>query len=1039
MKIKSKMIWFGAFAIFSASALAHPVKSDVPKAKKHPVHVRKGSKVVKAVTDSPSNKIDSNAYNFKSLVSSSVNPQTGQLSTSVTLGHLNAHQLAPNFTLTAHYNQGSQANNFNLGEGWAFNLTRYDKTTGTLYSSNGSSYKGIAGSGSCVYSLPKGVNVPNVASCTPESFQYHQLQDIVLNIYKTGSGDFAGAQVIYTDGHREIIDGYGRLAQIIYPRGYSVTLSYTGSVDFPVNITNNFGNKITFQGGTRQIISTVDGQQHIVSLNAGSGAANLISVTEGKYTTTFKYQPSEAPIQPRTNLLQNIIYPSGAQDIFTYNYNKGASYGLPVKVGGQTEYLPIVTQLETKPSTPNEQSTFVRYTYGEGAFPGQNYTGYPIYSASSTKDVLFANPTQFLYETTEDVSLGYNNTMGERITRTYERHHYLMEENIQRYNLGTGKSTPIKDILYSYCADASPGPLSQSTGYYPGQKCIESTPGTLPVTSGLPAAVQTISYDQAGNNRVNQRLTQYDNSGNVTEKINCSDTDVANNTCLMGKTTHSILDITKYAAPLVTGGITNFVLKTWTVTPFDGTRVVGSEPSQLQTLTGLDGLRYYERGTIVKSFQAVGQAVQPLIATTNTWKNGYISNAVLAFSKSSPLDNYGGSHLKSVATSYTRSTDTTNHTFTVTKHLGGLSSSKTYDSASGLLVSETDNAGHVTTHQYDALGRTTAMSKFSNTPHPLKTTYQYQLLSGGTESMIEIEPKSASQTSPYETKTVFDSLGKPIAHYDNMNSTGGVDAGGLTTELSSSTYDPSGKVVLQTENNNTSYFYYNTAGGRIATLYPNGTFSVTMGNVPNNLQMNYLAAIPKGKTQWVFDGFKVIQKVPHASKAFTNNAKNPSDVMLNTYLLPADPAAKNAQGQPVYSGAVQTQITQLESQIGVVLAKLAQEKSSAQSGYAMETGPLEVLDAKLAMWANQAIRSKMYYSTSDAVYDGFADKVSEKDVNGNTTTMQYDGAGRQIAITNPGGNVTHLHYNIINKPICIALGATASATDACVAALNPIK
>ena len=365
--MKNKII---SVLVSSVMVFASPVWAASAPAGAHKHHAVKHSskhpKNVKHTLGDDTPKIDSNAYNFKSFVSSSVSPQTGQLNTSITLAHLSAHQLASDFTLKAQYSQGSSVNKFDMGQGWSLNLSYYDKSTNTLHLANGAAYAEgeppQGASNSCVYQLPTGTQIPKGAPCQRQFFKYHQLQDVVFYTYEQ-SGSFSGAQAIYKDGHREIFDSVGRLSQIIDPRGFSVTLTYQNPDDeyLPSKIQDNFGDQITFQEGASYIVSTIDGQQHKVSLQGGSGSVNLTQVSEGdsstgKYTTTFGYQAG-------TSLLQNITYPSGASDIITYDNNQGTSAGgLPVDSGGETQQLPIVTSLETKHQTPNEPPTLITYS-----------------------------------------------------------------------------------------------------------------------------------------------------------------------------------------------------------------------------------------------------------------------------------------------------------------------------------------------------------------------------------------------------------------------------------------------------------------------------------------------------------------------------------------------------------------------------------------------------------------------------------------------------------------------------------------------------
>ena len=1029
-----------------------------------------------------SKSLYSMADNFKSMASTSVNPQTGQLNTSITLGSLNAHGLGSDFTLTADYSQGSNANLDDLGVGWSLNLPYYNADLNnpngahpSIQTSTGAQYyfyPASATSGNnCAYALPKGVTFDNEGTkpnCHVLTLQYHTLQDVVIQSYKNTSGNFIGMQLVYPSGKRTILNGSGMVQNIIYPKGFSLTFDYKTSPNqhVPDSISDNFGDSITISDNT--FTSSIAGQSHVVRINGGQGTADLQSITEpvgsNNYTTQFGYQHNT---QTNTDLLTNVQSPSGTQTQITYNTTNAMPF---YQQGVSTPfYLPVVTQLKTTPSTSGEQSSLITYQYSQnptGGTPKPNYTGYGYTNPqgqplipSATQDVLYTAPSNFHYSTIETISQGQNddNTSSTRIVRTYDHHHLLMAKQVTHFNTGTGDSTPISTQYYSYCSGIAPSSqvLTNPDGYetclgqqMPNPSDLANTADTIPASAlaGLPTAVQTLTYDAAGKNaHTSQSLSAYDTSGNVTEQIDCSDTDIKNGTCLMGKTTDSVINQTTYAKPVVTGGITNVVASKTTKTPFDGSQQVSNG---LTTYTdSTTGLQYQAPTTVTTAFAKTGATTfTPLTTKTNTWTDGYITADTLSYADKSPLvqDVAGGKHLSSVSESMSQpQSDPSTHSYSITTTQGNLTSKKTYDSASGKLISETDAAGHVTQYSYDALGRLVKKVQFATSKNPLTTTYAYSMPQNGTETMIETMPKSASQSTAYQKRTVFDSLGQTIEQDDNMAADGKPNPAGTWTELSSTQYGPNGKKLISSTYDesdgkpvaNKTYYFYDNAGAQVATLYPNGTFNVSINNAPDQLSMSYMAT-PGSSSQ--INGFKVIQKVPRTSTMLAEGAKNPSDMVVNTYLMPADPKGLNIANNPVYSSSAQTALTGNEQQIGSALQTLQGETGNADQGYAMNPSALLSADSALESTINTALTDKAYYSVSNKVYDGFTDEISDTDTEGHTTTMQYNGLGQLIHKINPAGQSTNTYYNIINKPVCLSL-TTTGASDPCLATSSSKK
>ena len=478
-------------------------------------------------------KLVSNAGNFHGSWNASVNPRTGNVAFSLTVGSILYDKGQVKRDLILAYSGGPSAkgaDTFGLGPHWGFNV-------GTEHASSaevaGHKATDIITGDSHRFTMISDRNYQGKTTWSP---LHHKLNDAIF----TGTpGHWSISKA--TEVRENIVNGYtlweqsrdGRKIYFYYDRsgmgnntrrltyicGHPLTIQEQQSAR---NACINDGLWITYRGEA----VTVHGQQNI-TLHRGEngGISNIRAITmpsfssEGisnsheKSTIRFSYDDQGR----RPWLLSQVHYPTGEGKTFLYNEQSshpGAqTSGLPVGIHGA--HLPVVTEVITSSDgTDSSAPSVLRewYRYGTANRHGQshNYMGYQGEgSIVPGRDNLFDRPDDYTYSVSRDNGLTTTTTtynkyhLPELVEQRDNRQNNLLAQHVQEY-------IPLKGTTFAEL----PGNYSLPVG---SRKTLYATTETGQDEAIVPARVmEATRYDNNG-----QILWKQDAYGRITMTQYC--------------------------------------------------------------------------------------------------------------------------------------------------------------------------------------------------------------------------------------------------------------------------------------------------------------------------------------------------------------------------------------------------------------------------------------------------------------------------------------------------------------------------------------
>ncbi|MCY4330866.1 MAG: hypothetical protein OXC48_12450, partial [Endozoicomonadaceae bacterium] len=386
----------------------------------------------------------SNAFNFKKMWGTSVDPRTGILSVHVKTGSLLSNfGHGPNINLEVNYNSNSLANPDGLGTGWSWNLTHFNPVTHQLTTSSGQNFY-----------LKKQTN----GRWWP---QYHKLHDILL------TGNINTHFVItYANGLRETLNHQGYEVSLTQQDGWSVHFSYISGTHLLQSVMDDEGHTIVLCRSAHDITVISrgsEGQPVAVSICKNSNEIQRIKLL------SFNHQiKNSIYIHYQQHFITYIDYPTGLNTKFIYNC-KDAMKILENAVTSRYSLCVVVKRI-TDPGF-GEPVMISCYRYDQVNTDKHNYLGSNAginIVENSTKDILFEAPVDYTYKTEMDNGIT-------REVYTYNKYHLLIYD--QQISDRTGHL--LSEIHYFFCR------IDRDNG------CAHIPFSHLPVTYSLPLKIVT--------------------------------------------------------------------------------------------------------------------------------------------------------------------------------------------------------------------------------------------------------------------------------------------------------------------------------------------------------------------------------------------------------------------------------------------------------------------------------------------------------------------------------------------------------------------
>ncbi len=412
----------------------------------------------------------SNAFNFKKIWGTEIDPRTGILSAHVKAGNLLSNWgHGPNIDLEINYSSNAYADTDKLGYGWKWNLTYFNPITHQLTTSTGQNF----------YLQQK-----NNSQWFP---LYHKLKDILIMTDKNH------LVITYANGLRETLDDAGYETSLEQQNGWSVHFSY--------------------QPGTHLLQSVTDDEHHSILLNYKENYIKVISKnSEGQPVSVLickkkgKVRAVKLPVQNNDDrysirfyytghLITQVSYPTGLKKTFTYNCNDEMKIRMPVNAA--TVSLCVVSGKTVDPGA-GQPLMITHYRYTQTNSNEHNYLGFNAgleQHISTFKDMLFEAPVSYTYRTLED------NGITQEI-RTYNKYHLLIDDQ----QISDHTWHKLSEVQSLFCR------TDQRDG------CAHSSFADLPATYSQPLKIVTKLWDDkdtSGLPAITSETSQYDQQGRV--------------------------------------------------------------------------------------------------------------------------------------------------------------------------------------------------------------------------------------------------------------------------------------------------------------------------------------------------------------------------------------------------------------------------------------------------------------------------------------------------------------------------------------------
>lgn len=423
----------------------------------------------------------SNAFNFSSYLSGSVDPRTGQYGCQINLAQLSPQgALEVNRSIALSFSMlGPESSLY--GKGWRLSNTEFDLATSKLTLLSGEQFQ--------TQGMPsvKGTMI----------IKDRKLQDLVVK-----RPDESTLYVIYKDGTIEVLQRTNstlpyRITSIKFENGETLSFRYSesGALERILNHKQEELLVLTYGSGRLQMADArVDG---------GRYARMLFTQSNGRLTAvTAPYDRNGAPGTAAYNIVYRDPFRNGLVAIDRMQLPMGGEEKINYTENGHqyanNQFIPRVSSWTL---TPGSNQPRITRTYGYS--PGLNFTGFPYAGGfREGEDNLYLVGSAYDYWTEEKYLDSENNDAVLSTTRTtYNKFHLLIEERVLRE--GTLTTTSIA--------------YNTKPGLFPAQPANLHLPKTITKQYVLAAnptrtVIESIETDDYGN-----ELSRTDASGVRTE------------------------------------------------------------------------------------------------------------------------------------------------------------------------------------------------------------------------------------------------------------------------------------------------------------------------------------------------------------------------------------------------------------------------------------------------------------------------------------------------------------------------------------------
>ena len=409
----------------------------------------------------------SNAFNFKKIWGTQVDPRTGILSAHIKVGSLLSNLgHGPNIDFEVNYSSNAHADTDKLGHGWSWNLTHLNPVTHQLTTSTGQNFYLQKNNNSQWFPL------------------YHKLKDIHIDVKNNH------LIITYTNGLKEILNNDGYEVSLEQQDGWKVHFVYYSGSHLLHSIVDDVGHKIILhwkKGGVTVVSKGSEGQSVSVVVNTQQGKLREILLPSQQSHTSYAIHFSYTK-----NFITQISYPTGLKK--TYKYN--CTDEMKINLNGQTNLAVCVVVKETVDPGAGQLAMITRYQYAHSNSNDHDYLGFNSRvkaTKNTVKDRLFKAPVSYTYRTTEDNGII-------RELRTYNKYHLLIDE--QQISDRTGNK--LSEVQSFFCR------TDQING------CAHSSFADLPVTYSQPLKVVTKVWgNSTGFPAITTETSQYDQQGRM--------------------------------------------------------------------------------------------------------------------------------------------------------------------------------------------------------------------------------------------------------------------------------------------------------------------------------------------------------------------------------------------------------------------------------------------------------------------------------------------------------------------------------------------
>jgi RHS repeat-associated protein len=558
-----------------------------------------------------------------------------------------------------------------------------------------------------------------------------------------------------TSGACHYFDSTGKLLMRADRHGNFISYGYTDN-NLLDTITDSLGQQTTFGYNPNQIIITCpDGRTTTLEFTR-SGISSLQDPLG--HVTSFT-----TVAQNGFNVISQIAYPSGKTTSLAYT-------SVQFLDANNTSYsIPAISDMYYLDQSENVLAHY-QYAYGTNS-GGNTFTGFQGgYTLSSTSDgLLDSNNTLYKYNVEVRSTDGANNIVA--LTDTlFSFAHVPVQQNTYILD-AAGNHQGFLQLNSVY--DLTPDKHSQQPNYL-SPKQTEQLFFTHPEANGVP---QT------------KRTYEYDDFGNTTSKQSSS--------FKLGIESYS-MDMIETASYYTSQGMAIFTLIN---TSSKQDSITGQVIKTINTLTAnqLD-----VASSTVSFSNDAGTSWQDWKARSMAYdaSGREISETLQWVAKNMP-------GVQQSTTQYAYTFDAANFAITtaITDALGFVSK-HTVSTMVGKALADIQPSGDTTSYSYDHLGRLIA----SVSPSGLQTTYAYKIGSiDGENSTLKTTPLG------YQTKSVYDCLGRETASFDN----GTPGQPGVLRPLSTKRYDILGNLIAETDVfGNLTTGAFNSIGKAVAAVDP---------------------------------------------------------------------------------------------------------------------------------------------------------------------------------------------------------------------------